>query len=73
MTRNHPPTRQQGRTLRNLVIAGSVLLGSSVVAACTPHEVGVKHPCPDLSIRGAVALAKLGLTPDELKAQQHCR
>ena len=73
MTRNHPPTNKRGRALRNLVIAGSVLLGSTAVAACTPHDVGVKHPCPDLSIRGAVALAKLGLTPDELKAQQHCR
>ena len=73
MTDNHPTTEQRRRTLRNLVLAGSVLLGSSVVAACNPHEVGVKHPCPDLSIRGAVALAKLGLTPDELKAQQHCR
>jgi hypothetical protein len=73
MTRNHPPAEQRGRALRNLVIAGSVLLGSTVAAACTPHDVGVKHPCPDLSVRGAVALAKLGLTPDELKGQQHCR
>ena len=73
MTRNHPTTEQRRRGLRNLVLAGSVLLGSTVVAVCTPHDVGVKHPCPDLSIRGAVALAKLGLTADVLKAQQHCR
>ena len=49
------------------------MLGSTVTAACTPHTVAVKHPCPDLSVRGAVALAKIGLTPDELKAQPHCQ
>ena len=55
-----------------MVVAAVIVLGTTVTAACTPHTVAQKHPCPDLSVRGAVALAKLGLTPKELKAQAHC-
>jgi hypothetical protein len=43
-----------------------------VAAGCSPHEESVQNPCPELSPRGAIALAKIGLTPRELKEQQRC-
>jgi hypothetical protein len=73
MTINHPPAGRRGSPVRRLRITGVVVLCATVITACTPHTVGAKHPCPDLAVRRAVALAKIGLTPVRLKEQQHCR
>jgi hypothetical protein len=73
MTSTHQLSDQRGSHLRRLRIAGIVVLSATVITACTPHTITVKHPCPDLSVRGAIALAKIGLTPELLKEQQHCR
>jgi hypothetical protein len=43
-----------------------------VLAACTPHHVAITHPCPAVSTRGAPQLAKVGLTPRQLKAHDAC-
>ena len=72
MTSNHPETGRPRSGPRTMLVAACLVLGTTMTAACTPHTVAQKHPCPDLSLRGAVALAKLGLTPKELKAQEHC-
>jgi hypothetical protein len=53
---------------RSLAFAVGVFL----LAACTPHHVAVTHPCPAVSTRGAPQLAKVGLTPRELKAHDAC-
>jgi hypothetical protein len=57
---------------RRMLVSALVVLSATVVAGCTSHAVAVKHPCPDLSVRGAIALAKIGLTPKELKLQEKC-
>jgi hypothetical protein len=63
---------QGGTSVRRLLAAGGVALAAVVVAGCTTHSESVQNPCSELSPRGAIALAKLGLTPDELKQQEKC-
>jgi hypothetical protein len=58
------------RARRSLIAA--VALTALVAAGCSTHDEDVRNPCPELSGRGAVALAKLGLTPRELKEQAKC-
>jgi hypothetical protein len=51
-----------------------------LAAGCSTHNEAVSHPCPTVSKgkavavsnRGKIGLAKIGLTPKELKAQQKC-
>jgi hypothetical protein len=62
---------RKSMTGRRLVVA-AVALAVLATAGCRPHDESVKNPCPELSPRGAVALAKLGLTPRELKEQARC-
>ena len=57
---------------RRVLVTALVVSSAAVVAGCEPHTEAVKHPCPDVSVRGATALAKVGLTPKELKLQQKC-
>ena len=57
-------------TRRSLIAAA--VLTAVVAAGCSTHEEDVQNPCPELSRRGAVALAKLGLTPRELRDQVKC-
>lgn len=63
--RGHPGAR---RLLAVVVVA----LTTTTVAGCTTHSESVQNPCPELSRRGAIAIAKLGLTPQELKQQEKC-
>jgi hypothetical protein len=61
----------RARRARASLIAG-IALTALVAAGCSTHDEDVRNPCPELSGRGAVALAKLGLTPRELKEQAEC-
>jgi len=58
-----------------------VLTSALGLAACSTHRVAQTHPCPALtaqskvvvaSSRGAIGLAKVGLTPKGLKALDDC-
>jgi hypothetical protein len=73
MSNNDSLTERRGPRPRRMLVTALFVLSTAAVAACTPHTVAAKHPCPDLSVRGAIALAKLGLTPEELKLQEKCR
>jgi hypothetical protein len=55
-----------------LVRVALVLGAAAVASACTPHHEALTHPCPTIAGRGAIALAKVGLAPQELKAQEQC-
>jgi hypothetical protein len=57
---------------RGLLAVAVVALVTATVAGCTTHTESVQNPCPELSRRGAIAMAKLGLTPQELKQQGRC-
>jgi hypothetical protein len=57
---------------RPLIAAGVAVLAATALTACRPHDESVQNPCPELSRLGAIAMAKLGLTPLELKQQQKC-
>jgi hypothetical protein len=57
---------------RPLIAFGVAVLAATVLTACRPHDESVQNPCPALSRLGAIAMAKLGLTPLELKQQQKC-
>ena len=53
----------------------------ALTTGCSTQHVAATHPCPELSKkgkvvvaanRGAVGLAKIGLAPKVLKAQEKC-
>jgi hypothetical protein len=48
------------------------LAAGAVATACTPHHEALMNPCPTIAGRGVIALAKIGLSPAELKLQQKC-
>jgi hypothetical protein len=62
------------------VFVVTVALGATTVSGCTKHNVAAVHPCPVVATkkvvtvanRGAIAMAKVGLTPKELKAVTTC-
>jgi hypothetical protein len=80
----NPAAHQQHRSLpmsRRHVIGVLALLTALAVSGCTPHTVSVTDPCRTvsgqgsivvISDRGAVGLARIGLTPRGLKAEQNC-
>jgi hypothetical protein len=71
--RQDKPGVQGGRTsARGLLAVALIALTTTAVAGCSTHDESVQNPCPQLSRRGAVALAKLGLTPQELEQQEKC-
>jgi hypothetical protein len=53
-------------------ILALVVLSMTAAAGCTTHSVAQQNPCTAVSIRGAIGVAKLGLTAEELKLQQKC-
>jgi hypothetical protein len=54
------------------VVLALVITASAAATACTPHHEAVTHPCPTIAGRGVIALAKVGLAPQELKLQEKC-
>lgn len=64
---------------RRIAVTGALLLVTAV-AGCSTHDVAVERPCPEvtaddvaaISNRGAIGMAKLGLTPESLKARGDC-
>lgn len=71
-----------GRWRALTAVLGSAALVSIAATGCSTHDVAVSRPCPAVTKggkaiaienRGAIALAKIGLTPDGLKAQVKCR
>jgi hypothetical protein len=65
-------TPNRASAWRRAVVGCLLVLGTSIVTACTPHRVSQVHPCAAPSSRGASQLPKVGLTPAELKAQAKC-
>ena len=65
---------------QRLAIGALVVAGSVGIAGCTAHRVVVTRSCGSGSVqrtivvsnRGAVGLAKVGLTPKVLKAEENC-
>jgi hypothetical protein len=57
---------------QRLVLAALTLVAGVTAAACTAHHEALIHPCPTVAGRGVVALAKVGLSSDELKVQEKC-
>jgi hypothetical protein len=55
-----------------LVVAALAVAAGAVATACTPHHEALSHPCPTVLGRGVIALAKVGLSGDELKLQEKC-
>jgi hypothetical protein len=55
-----------------LVLVALVIATVAAATACTPHHEALTHPCPTESGRGVIALAKVGLSGDELKLQEKC-
>jgi hypothetical protein len=62
-------------------VAVFALASAITVGACSTHRVAVTNPCPTLTKngvvvvspnRGAIGLAKIGLTPAAVKAQEKC-
>jgi hypothetical protein len=50
-----------------LLVAGGIAL-----AGCETHSEAIANPCPNASSDGAPQEPKVGLTPDEQKAQDDC-
>ncbi len=76
-TRSLEPLNRRTRVLVALLFVAS-LVGT---AGCSTHRAAVTNPCPVVSKqgtivvtpnRGAIAMAKVGLTPKSLKTQQKC-
>ena len=61
-----------GHGVRGVLAAALVMLGAVGVAGCKTHTEAVANPCPDASSSGAPQEPKVGLTPDEQKAQDQC-
>jgi hypothetical protein len=55
-----------------LFLAGVALVAGLTVTACAAHHEALTHPCPTVTGRGVVALAKVGLSSKELKVQEKC-
>jgi hypothetical protein len=69
------PVRHRARV--PVAVAGLVV--AFAAAGCDGHRVASSYPCTAtkthvvVSDTGAVALARVGITPARLKAQQTCR
>jgi hypothetical protein len=63
---------QRIRRRPRLVLAALLIGVGAVASACTAHHEALTHPCPTIAGRGAIALAKVGLAPQELKVQEKC-
>jgi hypothetical protein len=72
--------RASRRRFAVVAVAG-VLALSTVAVGCSTHDEATSRPCPPvapkgtavaISRRGAVGMAKVGLTPAGLKAQEKC-
>jgi hypothetical protein len=48
------------------------LVAGALATACTPHHEALVNPCRPLPGRGVVALAKVGLSGDELEMHEKC-
>lgn len=75
-------SRVRSVTTRSLVILLTPALFAIAATGCSTHEVAVSRPCATVTRggkavaienRGAIAMAKVGLTPAGLKAQEKCR
>jgi hypothetical protein len=71
-THDPAPTHKCASLARRALAACLLLVGASMLAACTPHQVSQVQPCAVSSSRGAPQLPKIGLTADELKEQAKC-
>jgi hypothetical protein len=58
---------------------GVLIAFSTLAAGCSSHNVAAYRSCPlaarvvAVSDRGAVGMARIGLTPEGLKRQTKCR
>jgi hypothetical protein len=71
------------RVRRRRALLGALLVAGTMAATgCTPHRVAVNYKCPGVtahktvvfsSRRGGTGMAKVGVTPAGLKAEQKCQ
>ena len=60
-----------GHRVRCALVA-AVLVGGVALAGCETHSEAIANPCPNASSNGAPQEPKVGLSPDEQKAQDEC-
>jgi hypothetical protein len=61
-----------GQRLRCALVTGMLFVGGIALAGCETHSEAIANPCPNASSVGAPQEPKVGLTPDEQKAQDEC-
>jgi hypothetical protein len=54
------------------LVAALLAVGAMTLTGCKTHDVASANPCPSASDKGAPQEPKVGLTPDELKADGEC-
>jgi hypothetical protein len=79
---DEPRQQTRRRVARGPRLALGTLVALSILTAgCSTHDVAVSNPCRTtrggkvvaVSSRGAIAMAKVGLSPRGLKAQEQCK
>jgi hypothetical protein len=61
-----------GHRARCALLAALLATAAVALAGCKTHGEAIANPCPTASSPGAPQEAKVGLTPDEQKAQDGC-
>jgi hypothetical protein len=58
--------------MRWSLVAALLAIGAMTLAGCKTHSEAIANPCPSASDNGAPQEPKVGLTPEELKADGEC-
>lgn len=70
------------RGTRTALLMCLLAMPTTIATGCSTHREAVSHPCTTVTKggkviavenRGAIAMAKVGLTPNSLKAQEKCK
>jgi hypothetical protein len=61
-----------GHGMRWALVAALLTFGAMTLAGCKTHDEAIANPCPSPSDNGAPSEPKVGLTPDEQKADGEC-
>ena len=69
-----------GNVIRRALL-GTIVVFGLALAGCSTHRIAIQNPCPAVTshgivihapYRGGIGLAKIGLTPAAVKAQEKC-
>jgi hypothetical protein len=61
-----------GHRANGALVTLVLVVGGVALAGCETHSGAIANPCPNASGKGAPQEPKVGLTPDEQKAQDDC-